>query len=162
MLVSRSGIRGLVAFVGLVTSLSCWVSPAAAQPKYIVKAETAVSAFEGDTVLLTALNVCDVPVHIAMNIVNSATGDPIGSAWDADVPAGRSAHLDAVLGPLVSGAAHRIAGNIVVSPTADSSSPPKCLRGKGSPFIGQLELVSPGGVRLLLPAVQKVREAASR
>jgi hypothetical protein len=159
MFVSRSRIRGIVAFIGLVTSLSCWVSPAAAQPKYIVKAETAVSGFEGDTVLLTALNACDAPVHIVMSLVNSVTGDIIGSAWDADVPAGRSAQLDVVLGPLVSGAAHRVAGNIVVSPTADSSNAPKCLRGKNSPILGQLELVTPGGAHLLLPAVQKVREA---
>lgn len=155
--------RRLAAFGFVVAGLSLCSSPAFAQSKYIKNANAGYVAggLEGETVLLSALNLCDVPLHVTMRIVDGITGDPLGASWDADVPVGRAAHLDVVLGVLTGGAAHRVWGEVEVSPPA-SAETPSCLRGRNVPVSGQLEIVSPGGARLLLPAVQKVRIAAAR
>lgn len=150
-----------VVFV-LLASLLCFAATASAQMRIIPHVTRAVGVVEGSTALLTAVNLCSEPVHVVMQLVDGATGDPVGGSWDADVEPNRTAQLDLVVGAASGGPTPRLLGLIDVTPSSSATRTPKCLRGKNAPILGQLELTAPGGEPLLLPAVQKVREAAAR
>ena len=138
-------------------------APAAAQNKYILKANHFLgSAGEGDTVLATALNLCDVPIHVTIDLVDGATGAELATAFEGDVAAGRTASLDVLLGPVSGARAHRVVATVQAELPTGVTTIPDCMKGKAAAVAAQLEIVKPGGTSLLLPAVQKVRDAAAR
>lgn len=68
-------------------------------------------------------------------------------------------HLDTVLGPVPAGLAHRVVARAEATVPDAATVLPDCLRGRNEPVVVQFEIHKPGGVVLLLPAVQKVRVA---
>lgn len=150
----------VVIAAGLVASVLLPASPALAQNKYIVKANESFflgSAGENDAALLTALNLCDVPIHVRMTLVDGATGNDVATAWEGDLAAGRTTQLDAVLGAPSGGVAHRLVATVKATLPTAVTVVPDCMKGKALAVSAQFEIVKPGGSSMLLPAVQKVR-----
>lgn len=137
-------------------------SPASAQSKFIKEANTKfaiAAAAEGDTALLTALNTCSAPMHVRLTLVDGSSGADLAPASEVDVAPGRTLHLDTVLGPVPAGLAHRVVARAEATVPDAATALPDCLRGRNEPVVVQFEIHKPGGVVLLLPAVQKVRVA---
>ncbi|HAX41842.1 MAG TPA: hypothetical protein PLF84_05840 [Bryobacteraceae bacterium] len=139
---------------------------AAAQVRPIVHFTPALAASEDDRLFMTALNVCEIPVQVRMTLLDGATGRPVGTPWDAVVEPQRTAQIDAQINAR-GVTAQRVYARVEVAPGPGGPGPMiNCVALHGAPVIGQLEIKAPGGgpvaIGLLLPAVQKVREAAGR
>lgn len=158
---TRSFHRSM-ALAGLMIAFG---AAAAAQVRPIVHYTPAVVAGEGETAYVTALNVCEVPVHVRIQLFDGASGSPVGTPFSAVVDPQRTGQIDATLNQR-SVNAQRVYARVEVSPGPGGAGPMiNCSAVHGAPVIGQMEIKSPGGnttTALLLPAVQKVREAASR
>lgn len=139
------------------------VAPAAAQVRPVVHLTPALAGFDGDTIHLTALNVCEVPVQVKMTLLDGETGRPVGEGFNDVVEPQRTAAVDTRL-DFRAVSAKRVYSRVEVSAGPGGAGPMiNCVALHGAPVIGQMEILQPGGgpvrIGLLLPAVQKVREA---